>query len=56
MQESFINRSGVLSFHDTYWQVHIERKTMDILLQSIPWSYAKIKLPWMENPINVEWL
>ena len=56
MQESFINRDGTLSFHEAYWQVTIEKKTMDILLQSIPWSYAKIKLPWMDQPINVEWI
>lgn len=55
MQQSFLNREGSLSFHENYWQVQIEKQTMDILMQSIPWSFAKIKLSWMEHPINVEW-
>jgi len=28
----------------------------DVLMQSLPWSIATIRLPWMERPLWVQWI
>ena len=47
--------AAILSRLDKDWLLQIERKTMDVLLDNIPWSYTKIFLPWNPYLITVEW-
>lgn len=55
LRSTFINRAGLLRKDDTGWSVYIERTTVDILLDHLPWSISIIKLPWNDEPIYVEW-
>lgn len=55
LQESFLKRDGILSRRDKDWLLQIERKTMDVLLDNIPWGYTHIHLPWNPYLITVEW-
>ncbi|WP_462255459.1 contractile injection system tape measure protein [Ferruginibacter sp.] len=57
LQQTFLQRKGKLSFNETdgYWKLQVERNTVDILLDKIPWGFAYIKLPWMLSPLAVEW-
>ena len=52
-QESFLNRAGVIE--KTEWTLTVEERAYDILLDSIPWSYKVVRLPWMENILKVNW-
>ena len=52
---SFLLREGVLSSRDGAWLLRVERKTFDIVLDRLPWTYQWIKLPWMEETLRVEW-
>ncbi len=54
-RETFLQREGILTRQDTDWKLQIERKTLDIVLNYIPWSYSIIKLPWMGQMLFVEW-
>lgn len=54
-KESFILRDGKLTDEENCWKLLVERKSFDILLDSIPWTFSSIKLPWMIKPIKVEW-
>ncbi len=55
LRESFLKRDGLLSEKENDWLLQVERKTLDILIDSIPWGYSTISLPWNYNLIFVEW-
>jgi len=52
---TFLLRAGVLSTRDGAWLLRVERETYDIVLDSFPWNWVWVKLPWMEAPLRVEW-
>jgi hypothetical protein len=53
---SFINRDGRLSIKNDEWQLKVDQRGYDVILQTLPWSYGMIKLPWMLKPLIVEWI
>ena len=57
LQQGFLQRSGMIRYRGNVedWWLQVERKSLDILLERIPWGYAKVKLPWLEHFITVEW-
>lgn len=55
LREGFLQREGKLAFEKNHWLLKTERKTMDILLDKLPWSFARIKLPWMKHFLRTEW-
>jgi hypothetical protein len=55
LRESFIKRDGILTKKETGWQLQVERKTLDVLLDRIPWGYSTISLGWNRYLIFVEW-
>ncbi len=56
LQEGFMIRAGVIYEKEDNWQLKVEKKTLDILMESMPWSFSTIKLPWMEKRLLVQWL
>lgn len=54
-RESFLQRKGILYENEKSWTLKVEKKGYDVLLETLPWSYNIIKLPWMTRPIQVEW-
>jgi len=55
LREGFLVRDGRLIETDEVWQLKVEDKTLDILMDGMPWSFGIIKLPWMNKRLNVEW-
>ncbi len=55
LREGFLQRDGALSRQADGWQLQVERKTIDILLDQIPWSMTVLYGSWMEHPLHVEW-
>jgi hypothetical protein len=55
LRETFLQREGHLSHDDEKWQLHVEPRTFDMLLDHLPWGYQLLKFPWMERPLHVEW-
>ena len=55
LREGFIVRDGRLIETDEVWQLKVEDKTLDILMDGMPWSFGIIKLPWMDKRLMVEW-
>jgi hypothetical protein len=55
LRETFLKREGKLRFENDRWELFVEYKTADILLQSLPWTFSVIKLPWMQYPIYINW-
>ncbi|RGV47144.1 hypothetical protein DWW10_25300 [Bacteroides intestinalis] len=54
-QEAFLRRAGFIEKTEREWVLTVEERAFDILLDSIPWSYKLIRLPWMENILKVNW-
>jgi hypothetical protein len=54
-RETFLKRDGIITGSGKDWLLQVERKTVDVLLESIPWGYSTIKLPWNDYLINTEW-
>jgi hypothetical protein len=56
LREGFLNRDGYILEKEKTWELKVEKKTIDILMENIPWTIGTVKLPWMEKRISVEWL
>lgn len=54
-QHSFIERPGRLEQREDKWVLYVEERAYDILLDSLPWSYRQIRLPWLKKKISVIW-
>ena len=56
LRETFLKRNGKLTrWHDGGWLLQVESKSVDILLDSLPWGISMIRLPWMARMLRVEW-
>ena len=55
LQEHFLQREGALVRTDDGWRLDVERKTIDVLRDEIPWGFSMILHPWMPELIKVEW-
>ncbi|KAA3438748.1 contractile injection system tape measure protein [Rufibacter hautae] len=56
LRESFLQRDGRLTRKpDGDWLLQVEQKSYDMLLESLPWSYSLVKLPWMPQALWVDW-
>lgn len=53
--QSFVTRTGRLEEQDEKWVLTVDDKAFDILLDSVPWGFRQIRLPWMKKYIQVKW-
>jgi hypothetical protein len=55
-RESFLKRQGILTRTGEGWNLRVEQRGYDILLDTIPWGFRFIKLSWMDAILTVEWI
>lgn len=55
LRNTFLQRKGKLIQTENGWQLTVEQKTVDILIDKLPWGFSTIKLPWMHALLNVDW-
>lgn len=55
LRHEFLQRSGKLFLNEDSPRIVVERRTIDILLNKIPWTIGIFKLPWRKQLIYVEW-
>lgn len=55
LQQQFILRNGKLMNKNQEWRLLVETNTVDILLDHLPWTISRIRLPWMDQWLKVEW-
>lgn len=55
LRTAFLQRNGRLQRKQNEWQLSVEGKPYDMLLDQVPWTYSIIKFPWMEQVLYVEW-
>ena len=56
LRTTFLQREGKLTRKTGGWLLQVEQKTVDILLEKIPWGFSVIKTPWMQKLMHVEWV
>ncbi|MET0251441.1 MAG: contractile injection system tape measure protein [Novosphingobium sp.] len=55
LRQAFLARPGALATRDGHWLLRVERRSIDILIERLPWSFGWVRLPWMAAPVQVEW-
>lgn len=55
-QASFLQRDGALSRIEENWNLKVESRGYDVLLNTLPWGLGMIKTSWMPEFIYVEWI
>lgn len=55
LRGSFLIREGRLSKHDDRYDLKVEDKGFDKLLDKVPWSFKLVKYKWMKKPVFVDW-
>ena len=52
---SFILRGGTLEQEEERWLLTVEEKAYDLLLETVPWGFRQIRLPWLKKYVQVKW-
>lgn len=55
LREGYLLRNGKLFKKKDILHLQIEAKSIDVLLDQLPWNLSMIKLPWMKELLRVEW-
>lgn len=55
LRETFLCRSGILQRKEDSWELHVQGKAFDVLLDQLPWGLQIVKLPWMQNTLFSKW-
>lgn len=55
LRGNFLVRDGLLTAHENGWQLRVERKTLDVLLDQLPWGFTTAAFPWRQDLILTEW-
>jgi hypothetical protein len=55
LRETFLQREGKLQRTHDGWKLRVQRKTLDVLVDQIPWSISVVFHAWMPQPIHVTW-
>jgi hypothetical protein len=51
----FLQRPALIRRNDRGWDFRFERKTVDVLMDRLPFALGLVKLTWMNQPIYVSW-
>ncbi len=52
---NWLVRDGMLSEQEDRWELVVEKRPYDILMNQSPFSFSIIRYPWMEKPLHVTW-
>lgn len=55
LRGSFLQRPGKMHNEDGGWQLHVQTKPFDMLLDHLPWGMSIVKFSWMEKPVYTQW-
>jgi hypothetical protein len=55
LRQGFLQRPGLLSARPGAWVLQLERRPGDEVLDGLPWSWSWIRLPWMDDLLQVVW-
>lgn len=53
---SFLQREGLLWQTEEAWMLRVHKRSYDIILQTLPWSYGMMRFSWLSKPVYTEWI
>ena len=54
-RETFLQRNGSLYYMNNRWELKVEKKAYDVLLETLPWGIQMIQMSWMKERLVVLW-
>jgi hypothetical protein len=54
-RETFLQRNGSLYYLNNRWELKVEKKAYDVLLETLPWGIQMIQMSWMKERLVVLW-
>ncbi|WP_194775014.1 contractile injection system tape measure protein [Pararhodonellum marinum] len=55
LRSGFLMRNGTVERINNDWKLKVEKKSIDVLLDQIPWNLGMVKLPWRRDLWMVDW-
>jgi hypothetical protein len=55
LREAFLRRPGLVERKGEGWQLKVERRGTDVLLDSLPWTIGLVRTPFMTSLLKVDW-
>jgi hypothetical protein len=55
LRETFLQRDGRLVHDGDRWELLVQRKSLDVLVDQVPWSFSVIYHRWMPEALHVTW-
>ncbi|MNP01597.1 hypothetical protein D3C76_934200 [compost metagenome] len=55
LREGFLSRPGRLERRGDGWLLSVESSGIDILLQDLPWTLSRVRTPFMQSILSVDW-
>ena len=52
---NWLVRGGLLTEQADKWELQVEKRAYDLLIERSPFSFSIIKFPWMNKPLHVTW-
>lgn len=52
---NWLVRDGLLSELEGKWELTVEKRAYDLLIDKSPFTFSIIRLPWMNKPLHVKW-
>lgn len=52
---NWLVRDGILSELPDKWELRVEKRPYDVLIQRSPFAFSIIRYPWMDKPLHVTW-
>lgn len=55
LRGNFLVRDGLLVESQDRWDLTVQKRAYDVIINRSPFSFSRIKFPWMSDTLNVSW-
>lgn len=55
LREGFLTRPGRLGRRGESWLLSVEPSGIDVLLRDLPWALSRVRTPYMQSILSVDW-
>lgn len=52
---NWLVRDGILTELEDRWELTVDKRAYDVLINKSPFAFSIIKYPWMSKPLHVNW-
>jgi hypothetical protein len=56
LRRLFLQRPGDLVWKQAHWTLRVQPDASDILLADVPWPLNHFALPWLDDPMKIDWM